>query len=117
MNTSKDLNQLEDTAIRLDEMRDKLELDKARFDALERLRSNSDFLYLFEEQYFNVEAANGVKIMDSEMAYNNPTLARMNEAKIVGISALQRWLNYISIEGRMYDSRLASLEEEIDNVQ
>ena len=94
-NSAKQLD--ESYSVDLEELIKIKENDIRRGEAFKRLAQNPDFIYLIKEEFFVKEAANAVKVLDSENAYNNDKLRLMNDAKMVAISGLQRWFNNVVV--------------------
>ena len=101
----------------IDEIREEILKDRKRLEALKRLSENEDFNYLIFDEYIKNGSEEAVRILDSEQAHNNQKLKEMNEAKLIGISYIQRWFNYLIAAGNTVDDRLKQLDEFIDEVE
>ncbi len=98
-------------SIEIEDLKEEKKNAIKRLKALQNLTQNPDFIYLIKEEFFIKEAANAVKIVDSDNAYRNEKLKLMNDAKIIAISGLQRWFNNIIIAGQNAPSELEELEK------
>jgi hypothetical protein len=110
-----DARQIEKDGLTKEELKELYENDIKRYEAIQRLYKNPDFLYLINEEFFQKEAVNVVKIADSEEAYQNDRLRNQNDAKLIAISGLQRWFDNVIRSGRVASEELKELDESEEN--
>jgi uncharacterized protein YihD (DUF1040 family) len=106
-----DARQIEKEGLTVEELKEMYENDIKRYEALKRLYSNPDFVYLINEEFFQKEAVNVVKIADSEESYMNERLKMQNDAKLIAISGLQRWFENVIRAGRIAPEEIEVLEK------